>query len=205
MFVGDIAINFRSVYKDYKTDELVTNSKKIALRYVLNGRFWVDLIASMPLEFIALLMPSGGSIDVRFLGMLKLVRLLRLGRMITFLKANQKLKISMKISQILFFLLLTIHWINWLWYLTIDSNKTWFPPKDLDSKETIAYDGTRFQRYVLFEYYAILIMMGSESLPTTQTELIIATILALVWTLFMGMVIGEVASLLDAITKDGRK
>ena len=112
MFVGDIAINFRSVYKDYKTDELVTNSKKIALRYVLNGRFWVDLIASMPLEFIALLMPSGGSIDVRFLGMLKLVRLLRLGRMITFLKANQKLKISMKISQILFFLLLTIHWIN---------------------------------------------------------------------------------------------
>ena len=64
--------------------------------------------------------------------------------------------------------------------MTIDSNKTWFPPKDLDSKETIAYDGTRFQRYVLFEYYAILIMMGSESLPTTQTELIIATILALV-------------------------
>ena len=112
MFVGDIAINFRSVYKDYKTDEQVTNSKKIALRYVLNGRFWVDLIASMPLEFIALLMPSGGSVDVRFLGMLKLVRLLRLGRMITFLKANQKLKISMKISQILFFLLLTIHWIN---------------------------------------------------------------------------------------------
>ena len=112
MFVGDIAINFRSVYKDYKTDELVTNSKKIALRYILNGRFWVDLIASMPLEIIALLMPSGGSIDVRFLGMLKLVRLLRLGRMITFLKANQKLKISMKIGQILFFLLLTIHWIN---------------------------------------------------------------------------------------------
>ena len=88
---------------------LVVN--KIAKRYFFYGRFGVDLIASMPLEVIGLL-PITSSGNLKFLGMLKMVRLLRLGRMITFLKANQKLKFSMKIFQLIFFLLITMHWID---------------------------------------------------------------------------------------------
>ena len=84
---------------------------KIAAQYVLYGRFGVDLIASLPLEIITLILQSD-SLNLRFLGMLKMVRLLRLGRIITFLKANQKLKFSMKIGQLLFFIILTMHWIN---------------------------------------------------------------------------------------------
>jgi hypothetical protein len=84
---------------------------KIALRYILNGRFGVDLVASLPLEALTVLF-SFTSMNLKFLSMLKLVRLFRLGRMITFLKANQKLKFSMKICQLLFFILLINHWVN---------------------------------------------------------------------------------------------
>jgi hypothetical protein len=91
--------------------KLYPMANKIAINYVLYGRFGVDFVASMPLEVITLLLPTNSS-NLKFLGLLKIVRLLRLGRIITFLKANQQLKFSMKIGQLIFFILLILHWIN---------------------------------------------------------------------------------------------
>jgi hypothetical protein len=85
---------------------------KLAVHYVLYGRFGIDLVASMPLELVTLIFGTTDSGNLKFLSMLKMVRLLRLGRMITFLKANQKLKFSMKIGQLVFFILIINHWIN---------------------------------------------------------------------------------------------
>jgi hypothetical protein len=92
-FFIDILINFRTAYVNSKTGELEMDGKQIALRYILNGRFIVDLIASLPLEALALI-HAGGDGSFKFLGMLKMVRLLRLGRMISFLKSHQKLQFS---------------------------------------------------------------------------------------------------------------
>ena len=175
-------------------------ANKIAARYVFFGRFVVDLIASLPLEIITLVFASGGD-NLKFLGMLKMVRLLRLGRIITFLKANQKLKFSMKIGQLLFFIFLIMHWINWFWYLVTEVDESWFPPKDLDAKVTKAYTGDKFTIYTLYYYYSALILVGSEILPTDNTELLIAILLLFLGTIFIGIIIGEFASILSAITK----
>lgn len=111
IFAVDIIINFRTAYVNSKTGKLVSDGKKIALKYILNGRFGVDIIASLPLEAISLI-NLGGEGSLKFLGMLKMVRLLRLGRMISFLKSHQKLQFSIKIGQLLFFVFLTIHWLS---------------------------------------------------------------------------------------------
>lgn len=86
-------------------------ANRIAMRYLTYGRFPVDVLASMPLDIVTILLKSDSS-NLKFLGMLKLVRLLRLGRMISFLKKNQSLKYSAKIGQLIFFLILYIHWVN---------------------------------------------------------------------------------------------
>jgi hypothetical protein len=39
VFAIDILINFRTAYENSKTGKLVINGKKIALKYILNGRF----------------------------------------------------------------------------------------------------------------------------------------------------------------------
>ncbi|CAI2367321.1 unnamed protein product [Moneuplotes crassus] len=203
IFIVDIFINFRTMYRNSHTDELVRDSKKIAINYVLYGRFGVDLVASLPLEVITAIIPSDTS-NLQFLGMLKMVRLLRLGRLITILRANQKLKFSMKLGQLIFFILMIMHWINCGWYLIAENNETWFPPKDLDSKVTIAYTGEKYRRYFLFNYYSAIILLGSEILPTNNTELLIATLLVFLCTIFIGIVIGEFASLLSAMSKTDR-
>lgn len=84
LFWIDIFINFRTIYRD-KTDTEVKDGKKIAINYVLYGRFSIDILASMPLDFITFFFSTSSS-KLKFLGMMKMMRLLRLGRMISFLK-----------------------------------------------------------------------------------------------------------------------
>lgn len=134
-----------------------------------------------------------------------MVRLLRLGRMITFLKANQKLKFSMKFGQLLFFLVLIIHWINWIWFYTVNINETWYPPKDLDSKVTKAYSASGSTQYILFYYYGVITLVGNELLPTVYYELLCALFLVFLATVVIGLVIGEFTYLMSNFTKSQRE
>ncbi len=71
------------------------------------------------------------------LGILKLIRLFRLGRIITFMKVNSSLKIGFKIFQLLFGLLMLVHWLSCVWILLIDFDyQDWIPTKDLDAYRT---------------------------------------------------------------------
>jgi hypothetical protein len=110
IFIFDIFINFRTIYQD-RSDDDVLNGRKIAINYAMYGRFPVDVVASIPLDIFMIFLNTSSS-NLKFLGMLKMVRILRLGRMISFLKKNQGLKFSAKFIQLLFFLELYIHWIN---------------------------------------------------------------------------------------------
>ena len=94
-FIFDIVINFRSCYVDSRTDELVEEPKKITANY-LKGRFWVDLVAScnFDLIFMILFPDMGDSALTSLFGMLKLVRLLRLGRMVTYLSKSKSAKLG---------------------------------------------------------------------------------------------------------------
>lgn len=48
----DIIFNFRTSFINPKTGIEVTSSKRIAKSYVLAGRFFIDLLASLPFELI---------------------------------------------------------------------------------------------------------------------------------------------------------
>jgi hypothetical protein len=93
-FFIDIIITFRTVVVNTNTNELIRDWKMIALKYTL-GRLWIDLLASLPIEAVTLIYQGQG---VKLLGMVKMIRLLRLGRMLTYIKAHKNLKFSMKIG-----------------------------------------------------------------------------------------------------------
>ena len=92
LFSLDIFVNMRSTFISEKTGAEITDGKTIARNYIFGGRFVVDLMASIPFDAI---LPKGGNTQI--LGLLKLVRLLRLGRIVTFMKMRQGLKLGFKI------------------------------------------------------------------------------------------------------------
>ena len=196
LFAFDIFVNFRTCYIDSKTDSLVTDPKLIYKNYI-QGRFWVDLFASIPFELFTLIFQSNDSLSFQFFGMLKLVRLMRLGRMISFMKGNASLKLSIILIQRLFILLLLIHWIACLWKVVVSINSDWEPPKDLDWDSTVIYTGTPFEKYNVFFYYSILTLVTNELMPTNNLEVIMAILILLLGSVASGALIGEFTSIMN--------
>jgi hypothetical protein len=78
---------------------------RVAKNYTKSIRFPVDILASIPFEAIIYFFGTDTSNDeevkdtlqFQLLGILKLIRLLRLGRIITYMKVNAGLKIGFRI------------------------------------------------------------------------------------------------------------
>ncbi len=97
IFFLDVILNFRTTFINPKTGTEVIKAKKITVNYVIKGRFFVDLLASIPFEVIIKWFITVNSDQLQLLGLLKLVRLLRLGRIITYMKFKSSLKVGFKI------------------------------------------------------------------------------------------------------------
>ena len=169
LFFMDVIFNFRTTYMNSKTGLLVTNAKKIAINYALNGRLFIDIIASIPLELIlSPAIESENSQTLQVLGLVKLVRLLRLGRIITFMKMKQSFKLGLRIFQTLFILILIDHWVACIWFMIVSSQEKWFPPTEHDRIiDNDFYNRTAREQYTNVLYYSVLLMVGNDALPTT--------------------------------------
>lgn len=109
LFFMDIIINFRTTYINRKTGNEVVDTKTIALSY-LKGRFWIDLLATLPYALIAEVIfdsETGGL--VRYISLLKIMRILRINKIISILKVANEVKLSLKLMKLVFFLLMYLH------------------------------------------------------------------------------------------------
>ena len=86
-------VNFCSTYVSPDTGQIIVDRMKIARHYVFSSRFLVDILASFPFEiFLPKVDPDASDDSANasryqaLTGLFKLVRLLRLGRIVTFMK-----------------------------------------------------------------------------------------------------------------------
>lgn len=201
LFFMDIIFNFRTTYVNSKTGTEVISPKKITLNYVLRGRFVIDLLATIPFELLVAIILPDTNFSFQIFGLLKLVRLLRLGRIITYMKFKQGLKIGFRIFQLLFFLLLLVHWIGCLWYMLVKTRDSWLPPKDLDAGETDFYDLNSLRQYTVVFYYAILLIVGNESAPQTTEQTIFSSLVVIMGAIVTAFIFGNMAALMATINK----
>lgn len=102
----DIVLMFRTTYIKGSTGDEIVNPKAIAKHY-LKGRFAIDLLATFPFRFF-----MGHHSNLQFLnlfGILKVTRVLRLGRLIKVLNARDDIKMTLKLCNLVFYLILYIH------------------------------------------------------------------------------------------------
>ena len=109
IFTIDILLNFRTTIILESTGVELTDPKKIAVHY-LKGRFIVDLLATVPFDFILEgLAGKEVSGKLSLLSTLKIFRVLRLMKIISYLNASEHTKHSLKIFKLLFYLIIYIH------------------------------------------------------------------------------------------------
>ena len=122
LFILDILLNFRTTYVNPKTNIEITEPAKVARNYISSVRFPIDVLASLPLDMFVNLDPNDkeNQFKIRLLGIAKLMRLLRLGRIITYMRVNASLKIGIRIFQLLMILIVLVHWLSCIWYIFVN-------------------------------------------------------------------------------------
>ena len=178
---------------------------KIAANYIWGGRFVIDLISSFPIDVIFLFIDTKVS-EFKFLKLVKLVRLFRFGKLIKYLTTKNSIKLSLKMGEILFMLVLWTHWWNWFWFSIIQIDNTWVPPKNAGFENKGYGNLSTLEYYCLVYYYAIVTLIGADILPTSSTELLAALFLVFIGSVLIGILIGQFTNvLLDLISKETQR
>ena len=190
IFVMDIVVNFRTVIFDERTNDPITDTRAIAIHYVLKGRFFVDFLATLPLEFIGDIKNVHISKStLKLIGLIKLTRLLRLGRIITYIRMSKSFKHGIKIFMTGVYLFLIIHWIDCAAYYVFMLDNDWLPPNCVIPDETTIYDNYADGYFTLF-YYGSLALMSNDSLPHSTLEYVFNTIFVFVGSVSLGILVG---------------
>mmetsp|Transcript_81200 Transcript_81200/g.112454 ORF Transcript_81200/g.112454 Transcript_81200/m.112454 type:complete len:149 (+) Transcript_81200:231-677(+) len=127
--------------------------KKIAKHYVFQGSFLADLLSTAPLlvEFGVITSDSPANNYIQVLGMLKLGRLSRIGKVIANLNMTTEFKAFLRTIYIVFGLVIFIHVVAcFLWYQFTNSDKeayplegpSWVPPLEFIFVTTTLFDET---------------------------------------------------------------
>lgn len=159
---------FRTTYVDPYSGEEVLDGNMIAINY-LKGRFWIDLLATVPFDTIGLLVAPGDTSYLRAFGILKLVRITRLGRIIAYLNVAEDTKIMLKLMKLIFFLCMYIHLVGCAWYWMVQFDKEWIPPLDYVYVTTTFFEDDTNYRYWISVYHSILILTGNDIGPRFKT------------------------------------
>lgn len=76
---------------------------------------------------MAELITGSSSVELQLFGIMKLVRVLRLNRIITYLNVTEELKVGLKLMKLCFFLSMYIHCMACLWWIMVKESELWIP------------------------------------------------------------------------------
>lgn len=136
MFFIDIFVSFRTSFYHPITGDEINDLKIIRMNY-LKGRFAIDFLSTVPFDNILLLFTQAKNKILAMFSLLKLFRVTRLSRIIARLNVSENAKNSMKLFQLIFFIVLYIHCSGCLWWAIIRIDQSWTPPLDLGSSNNI--------------------------------------------------------------------
>ena len=194
-FFIDILISFRCVVYDDKGEEIVID-KEMALDY-LQSTFIIDILATVPFD---LLFPK---LNVEILGILKLGRILRLSKIIRYLRTTNDIKASLRIFKMVLFLVIYLHSYTCMWWWLALSTKTWMPPMDTAfGVDFSIYKKGFLRKYLVSLLYAVQVCLGSDNFPTNTVETAVAAIGLFVGGLINANIFGELAMIFSELDRN---
>jgi CRP-like cAMP-binding protein len=202
-FILDILINFRTTIINEKTGEDIKDQKKIAIKYLKN-KFWIDLLASLPFDSITLIFienDHSNSLTLQMFGLLKLVRILRLSRLISYMNLKDDLKMSLKLGKLIFFLVMYLHWVGCIWFYIAKQDEKWIPPLDYVYITTEIYNESALHKYWSSLYHAVLMLGGNDIGPRGTLQLIFLAILLFAGAIINANIFGNIAVLLQQLNR----
>ena len=118
IFFIDILVSFRTTYINERTGAEVRDVKLIS-QYYLRGQFTIDLLATVPFDTLGEAIFQSDHPSFKIFGALKLVRVLRLSKIITYLRSTEEFKAFLKLNKLIFFLIIYLHCFGCVWWMFV--------------------------------------------------------------------------------------
>lgn len=115
LFGVDIFIQFRTTFYHPITGAEISDLKIIRNNY-FKGRFAIDIMSTVPFENILFILAGEENQILALFSLLKLFRVTRLGRIIARLNVSEDTKNSLKLFQLIFFIIMYIHCSGCAWF-----------------------------------------------------------------------------------------
>eukprot|EP00347_Sterkiella_histriomuscorum_P004240 403361210 len=194
LFILDIILSFRTSRLNLITGEEILNPRLIAQQYVKTADFWFDLISAPPYD------KMGSSDAISFFNMLKTIRIMRIGIIIEKLNIKKGYKIVLKLLNIIFLQLITIHIQACLFYYVCTLNKTWLPPSEWELIDaTHFYESEDYNyKYWVTIYYSVLIYSVNDIGATAVIERAFVGYMGI----FFSIINANIFGLISLLTRD---
>jgi hypothetical protein len=204
MFLFDILVNFRTTFLNVKTGEEVSNAYLICMEY-LKTRFTIDILATIPFDTIGeMIFSKDQTFILQIFGLLKLVRVLRLSRIITFMNLKSDLKMSLKIFKIIFFLIIYLHCVGCCWYWIASLEADWIP-RSYYFLDGDFYEQGTWSKYLESIYHAVLLFMGNDISARHLLEFAFCVPILIAGALINANIFGEVAVIVTSSNRQSMK
>uniref|UniRef100_A0A5B6YZR5 Potassium channel n=1 Tax=Davidia involucrata TaxID=16924 RepID=A0A5B6YZR5_DAVIN len=158
-FAVDIVLTFFTAYIDPRTQLLVRDSRKIAMRY-LSTWFLIDMASTIPFEALAFLFTGRHHVGLSYsiLGLLRFWRLRRVKQFFTRLEKDIRFNYFwVRCTRLLFVTLFLVHCAGCIYYLLADQyphqGKTWIGALNPNFRET-----SLWIRYISALYWSVTTM-----------------------------------------------
>ena len=205
LFAVDLVVMFRTTYIDSYTGEEIFNGNKIALNYI-KGRFWMDLLATIPFDTIIESINPGSASEIQLTGILKLIRITRLTKIIAYMNVKEDVKMSLVLLKLCLFVGIYFHILGWFWNYLVVINKKWIPPLDYIYLSTSYYTRNTLYQYWMALYHAVLVEIANDIGPRGDTTQVIfwawiIVVGAIVNSYFFGLIIFTFGMMSDKTNK----
>ena len=194
-FFVDILVSFRTTFINEKTGAEIRDVKLIA-KFYIKGQFTIDVLATLPFDTIGEMF--GGNDSLKVLGALKLVRVLRLNKIITYLRSTEEFKAFLKLNKLVFLLVMYLHCFGCVWWMIVDTDSQWIPPMNYNDVDYYqVYKQNILYKYFVSLHAAVLLATGNDVGPRNTVQVIVGSIGLFLGAIINANIFGELAVLVS--------
>lgn len=212
-FLLDMIITFRTSYVNSLGVEEV-RYHMIAQNYI-KSTFIIDFLATVPWDSLLKLSPAykeylidikknDGNEWVQILGVLKLGRVLRLNKIIQFLKSSDDIKAGLKIFKMILYLTTYLHCYACVWWLIVGKTEIWVSPLDqLFGTENFyrIYQKNIFQQYMVALHATVLTLLGSDVTPRDSLQTTLSSMGIFFGAIINANIFGELSLIFSSLNR----
>ena len=199
LFLVDILLSFRTTYINDRTGAEIREVKLMAKNY-LRGQFTIDLLATIPFDALAKLLLQSDNATFKVFGALKLVRVLRLNKIITYLRSTEEIKAGLKVIKLIFFLIMYLHCFGCIWYMIVSQEQIWVHPLLYGNEDvTYLYNQSIIYRYFTTLHAAVLLTTGNDIGPRNTFQVFIGSMGLFLGAIINANILGELAVLVSQL------